>query len=186
MGYITYGANVSDNILHALPGNVWGDSARIAAGVSVACVYPIFAQAMVAPALNLPPQLRRSGYLIAIFLTVLVTALGALVLRSLGIINVLNGSFASIAFVGLCPAVVGLFLLDRSSRLWKLGMVFLLVIPTTGGILGIMFTDNYKVRTTTQEEKVNPPQSPCCCSEMRKFEKIRQAEVGTAFGLVAQ
>jgi len=144
MGYITYGASVSDNILHALPNNMWGKSARIAAGLSVACVYPIFEQAMVAPCWNLPARYRRPGYFAATVFTVAATALGALVLRTLGLINVINGSLASIAFVGLCPSVVGLCLLERDSGAWRAAMIFLLIVPTCAGCLGLVFTDNYE------------------------------------------
>mmetsp|Transcript_73427 Transcript_73427/g.192536 ORF Transcript_73427/g.192536 Transcript_73427/m.192536 type:complete len:429 (-) Transcript_73427:71-1357(-) len=144
MGYVTYGEGVGSNILDALPDNAWGNAARVAAGLSVAGVYPIFEQAMVAPIWNMQGlRHRRPLYTLATVVTVSLILLVALFVTSIGFLNVLNGAFCSIIFVGLCPSLVGLQLLERRSCAWRAGMYALLALGTLSGILGMIFTDNY-------------------------------------------
>lgn len=49
MSLSLFGSNVSSNILQDLPQTAWGDFARIAMGLSVLAVYPIYLESMVAP-----------------------------------------------------------------------------------------------------------------------------------------
>lgn len=49
MSLSLYGSNVSSNILQNLPQTPWGNFGRIAMGLSVLAVYPIYLESMVAP-----------------------------------------------------------------------------------------------------------------------------------------
>jgi len=143
VGYVTYGSGVKGNILDSLPTTAWGKAGKVGAGLSVAGVYPIFEQAMVAPVWNLQSSNRRVLYVLASLTTMFLILLAALRFDDISSINVYSGALVTIAFVALVPGVVGLFLLDRSSRRWRASMYTLLIGGITAGTLGMWFTDNY-------------------------------------------
>lgn len=144
MGYVVFGAGVSDNIIDALPDNTAGNIARVSAGLCMYGVFPIFLQAMVAPVWNANIQRKRFAYVMATTVTVALAMLVALQVEKIGFLNVINGAICSIAFVALCPSIVGLYLSDkRESRRWRAAMYTLLVFGSVAGVLGVCFTENY-------------------------------------------
>jgi len=144
LGYFTFGPDVEDNILNALPNTKWGQAARVGAAVCVAGVYPIFEQAMVAPVWNLNTPHRRLFYAIATTATVALIMLGSVFIKTLGFINIVDGALCCICFVSVCPAIVGLFLLDRQSFGWRAAMYALMLFGSLAGIFGMIYRDNYK------------------------------------------
>merc|ERR1712232_533455 len=78
LGYLTFGPQVGDNILDALPHSHWGNAARVGAGFCIAGVYPIFLQSMMAPVWHLKSSGRCPLGIIAPVLTVAASGATAL------------------------------------------------------------------------------------------------------------
>lgn len=142
VGYLTFGHRVGGNILDMFDHNVYGNAARVSAGVCIAGVYPIFEQAMVAPVRNAQTRYRKPLYVIATVATVALSMLGALCFQSVGFINVVDGAICAMIFVALCPGVVGLFLLGRRSLRWRIAVSTYIVVGVAAGVLGLVFTDS--------------------------------------------
>jgi len=144
VGYVTYGPSVAGNILDSLPETTWGKVGKVGAGLSVAGVYPIFEQAMVAPIWNLRGNYRNVLYPLATVATVTFVLLAALRFEDISSINVYSGAICSIVFVAIVPGVVGLFLLESRSRRWRAIMFALMVAGILAGSFGMVFTGNYR------------------------------------------
>lgn len=142
VGYLTFGHRVQGNILDMFPHDVYGNAARVGAGICIAGVYPIFEQAMVAPVWNSQVRHRRLLYVLATIATVAISMLGAMRFRSVGFINEVDGAICAAVFVSLCPGAVGLFLLDRRSFRWRVAMCIFITFGVAAGVLGLLFTDS--------------------------------------------
>lgn len=145
VGYITFGPHVDGNILDDIPHTPIGKAAKVGAALCVAAVFPIMEKTMVAPVRNVKGSAgkKRLLYILATFASVALSMLVSLGGFSLDYLNVVNGAFSCGVFVGLCPAIVGLFLLDCSFPK-RMMLCTLLVLGITMGLLGIKFTDNYE------------------------------------------
>jgi amino acid permease len=155
VSYLAFGENVDSNVLNNLPKNHLSDVARIAVVGVVAAVYPIMVLPMVAPVRNLSLSwfsktsdelvARRRRSLLVSFTTVLLVAIslfGSWQVHSLGIINVIDGALCVGVFTSLGPAMVGLFLLRRTSFLWRLSMWVLIVFGIAMSAFGFFFIQN--------------------------------------------
>lgn len=142
VGYIIFGPHVNDNILLVIPHTTAGNAAQLGAAVCVAAVYPIMEKTMVAPIRNLEGRNKRLWYFLATILIVALSMLFAMLGLTLGYLNVITGALSCGVFVSMCPAAVGLFLLDcKCSR--QVLLYALLFFGTFAGLLGLVFTKNY-------------------------------------------
>ncbi|CAE7357485.1 SLC38A6, partial [Symbiodinium microadriaticum] len=73
---------------------------------------------------------------------VVASFLVALEVRSLGLVNVLDGALCVGVFTALAPGLVGLLLMDRQSFAWKSAMYLLLAGGIAMSVLGLVFTQN--------------------------------------------
>merc|ERR1712060_848824 len=88
---------------------------------------------------------RQSIVTGTIIVIVGISYVGALCIRSLGFVNVIDGALCVGAFTALVPSLVGLRMLDRKgSMAWKAAMICLLVFGLTNAFLGIRYNDNYR------------------------------------------
>jgi hypothetical protein len=150
-GYLTYGPNVSSNVLKNLSGTHWGHFSQLSAACAVAAVFPIILGPMVAPMLTSQAVARLhagSPQIISGVATccIVVAVMGvALVVTDLGFLNVINGALSMGAFVATVPSLVGLYLLGvRSSNpVWRGVMYTLLVVGLAMAVLGVILSDNF-------------------------------------------
>lgn len=142
LGYLTFGPEVHGLILRSFPDDPFGEMGRIAGGISVVGCYPIFEQAMVAPIWNLKSDMRWPFYVAATVITVGGTTALSIFISDYAILNVISGCICAVVFVCLVPCVVGYSLLELSG-FERTGLMVLLVIGTTIGILGFFYSDNY-------------------------------------------
>eukprot|EP00930_Biecheleria_cincta_P076748 TRINITY_DN63970_c0_g1_i1.p1 TRINITY_DN63970_c0_g1~~TRINITY_DN63970_c0_g1_i1.p1 ORF type:complete len:536 (+),score=74.97 TRINITY_DN63970_c0_g1_i1:32-1609(+) len=151
-GYLTFGENVQSNLLLSLPNDSAGQVAQAGMFLVLGAVYPIMMIAMIAPIKNMEPEKfgeglagKRKKSLVVTGATLLLIAASfgvALVVDSLGMVNVLDGALCMCFFTALVPGLVGLLLLERQSQLWRSFMYALLVGGFILGILGIVYTEN--------------------------------------------
>merc|ERR1711956_186705 len=73
---------------------------------------------------------------------IILSFLGALVPTDLGTLNAVNGALSVGIFTSFGPGLVGLFLVDRDSLLWKLAMGSLFMFGAVSMGLGFAFSDN--------------------------------------------
>lgn len=136
LGQTLYGLDVESNILKNLPRSTGGFLAQSGTVVAIAGVYPIMLMPMVAP-------LRSSGFQSMVkpttFAIVLASLCAAFMCDDLGYFNVLNGALCVGVFVGLVPALVGVFLLG----LGRTGLVALAVAACVVSMLGFVYTQNF-------------------------------------------
>mmetsp|Transcript_127096 Transcript_127096/g.247686 ORF Transcript_127096/g.247686 Transcript_127096/m.247686 type:complete len:494 (+) Transcript_127096:69-1550(+) len=170
VAYLAIGNTVEGNMLKSLPETTWNAVSRGGVILVILAVYPIFLLPMVAPlrSLNLRfflqrgaldertalhcqaerAQLkvlaasRRSLFVNIVTLGIIIVSfLGALVLKDLGPLNAVNGAICVGIFTSLGPGLVGLFLVGRQSMLWKLAMGSLLTFGAVAMGLGFVFSD---------------------------------------------
>jgi len=150
VAYLTFGPAVHGNVLVDLPHSVWGNLARFAASLSVLGVFPLILMPMMAPiqAWSLLQQggAQRRAMLenLARFGIIGAVMVAAYYVHDLGLLNVLNGAMCVGVIVAACPALVGLYILERERvLLWRVAMVSLLVFGVLISLLGLIYTDNY-------------------------------------------
>ncbi|CAE7430206.1 AVT6E [Symbiodinium natans] len=151
-GYFAFGPSVESNLLSSLPRTTAMNVAQAGMILTMAAVYPIMMIAMIAPVKNLPlerfgaqAQAVRQKFLAVaslILFFVVASFLVALKVRSLGLVNVLDGALCVGVFTALAPGLVGLLLMDRKSFAWKAAMWTLLIAGLVLSILGLVFTQN--------------------------------------------
>lgn len=148
VGYLAFGATSPSNILNAMGGSPFEKVAVVGGSLVVAAVYPILGQAMAAPIRSmrhLPLRQRQISYAMTMVLIVLASGVTAVWLTDLGFLSVVNGAFSCGLFMGLCPSLIGLYLLGTSSRSLTLRMWGLLVFSAIMSVVGLVYTDNYLV-----------------------------------------
>jgi amino acid permease len=165
VAYLVVGPPVEGNVLKNFPPKTfWASATQVGMIVVIFAVYPIFLMPMVAPLRALDPSwfLRsgpheegdraslplaesRRGIFVGAVTVVIVAAafVGAVFVPDLGIINALNGSVEVGVFTAMGPGLVGLYLLDNSSLVWKTSVITLLAMGVVFFVLGLVFTDNY-------------------------------------------
>jgi amino acid permease len=149
LAYLTFGPDVHGNVLIDLPNTILGNVARAAASASVLGCWPLLLMPMLAPVQN-AEMFKSEGSQKQTAITVTtVVLIGAVMVvaffvRDLGIMNVVNGAMCVGGIVAACPAMVGLYLVEREQRvMWQFTMVALLVFGMGMSVLGLMYTDNY-------------------------------------------
>jgi len=169
--YLAIGNTVQGNVLKSLPETTWTAVSRGGVILVILAVYPIFLLPMVAPLRSLELRFflrrgaldertalhsraereqlkvlaaaRRRAFVNVVTLAIIIVSfLGALVLSNLGTLNAMNGAICVGVFTSFGPGMVGLFLLDRNSVLWKLAMGSLLIFGAVAMGLGFAFSDN--------------------------------------------
>merc|ERR1712060_651546 len=129
----------------------------------VAAIYPIMVIPMIAPlknmgrdwfarpdlALALVEQRRKIIVSIITVGIVAVSFAGAMSIGDLDVVNVIGGSLGVGIFTALVPALVGLYLLDRRSVVWKVSMGLLLCFGIAMGCLGLGYRGNYTAELET-------------------------------------
>ena len=159
LGYLLYGPAVHDNVLQNLPGTPSGNLARVAMAGVVLCVFPIMMQAITAPVealgdVDLGPDWPCSRVNGVRVLVVGSVAIVACFVQSLGFLNVLNGCVSLFCFVGLAPAIVGLYILPTDGEVqfmplgcrgwwWRLAMGALMLGCTIEAFVGLAYDTNY-------------------------------------------
>ncbi|CAE7365666.1 AVT6E [Symbiodinium pilosum] len=151
-GYYAFGPSVESNLLSSLPRTTAMNVAQAGMILTMAAVYPIMMIAMIAPVKNLPLEqfgapaqaVRRKFLSVAALILFFVVAsfFVALEVRSLGLVNVLDGALCVGVFTALAPGLVGLLLVDRRSMAWRSAMWLLLVGGIGLSVLGLVFTKN--------------------------------------------
>jgi len=151
-GYYAFGPSVESNLLSSLPRTTANNVAQAGMILTMAAVYPIMMIAMIAPVKNLPLErfgwqaqaVRRKFMAVSglILFFVVASFLVALEVRSLGLVNVLDGALCVGVFTALAPGLVGLLLMDRQSFAWKSAMYLLLAGGIAMSVLGLVFTQN--------------------------------------------
>jgi len=154
IAYMTFGPGVHGNVLVDLPHNLFGNLARFAASASVLGVFPLILMPMIAPIQNysgFQKEDQQGSGLSRDFVTTLsrlmviaAVMVATFYIHDLGFMNVVNGAMCVGGIVAMCPALVGLWLVEREHvLLWRLAMVALLVFGILMSILGLVYTDNY-------------------------------------------
>ena len=82
---------------------------------------------------------KESGRNFLRLLIIVLCGLSAMVLRNLGVLNILSGAISVIFLVGLFPAVIGARILNWDRRT-LLGIVGVCAVA---GVLGLVVRDNY-------------------------------------------
>mmetsp|Transcript_70912 Transcript_70912/g.203191 ORF Transcript_70912/g.203191 Transcript_70912/m.203191 type:complete len:445 (+) Transcript_70912:68-1402(+) len=148
LGYLSFGPGVQGNVLQNVDSGVLSDIAQVGTILVVAAIYPLMVIPMVAPIRNmaLPESLsHRRGLVVAgsIFVIVLISFVGALLIPDLLVVNVIDGALCVGTFTALAPGLAGLYLLDKHSLCWK-GLMFLLfAFGFTNTVLGLVFSKPY-------------------------------------------
>lgn len=144
LGFLTYGRDVSSNVIKNLPTTGLGIFARLCAAASVLGVFPIIMSPMLAPLRACGGEGGWIAAVATICITVAVTG-AALRLHDLGQINVVNGALSMGVFVAIVPCLIGLYLLGPLSEKcpWRWGMLGLAVCGTALSVLGLVMTNNY-------------------------------------------
>jgi len=90
------------------------------------------------------PAQNAAGVGVAKITIVIFAMFASYHVRDLGYMNVINGAMSAGVFVALCPALIGLYLLEKHTDLpWQTAMYSLLVVGLLMSTLGLVFTDNY-------------------------------------------
>lgn len=158
VGYLLFGPKVESNALLNLPHNGWSAAARLGTIVVVAAVYPIMVIPMLAPVKNMsssrfarpdmPPSAVEARRRVIVTATtcgiVAISFGGALCIKELGIINVIDGAACVAVFTALGPGLVGLYLIENRSQCWRIAMWLLVIGGIVLGLLGLYFNDNYR------------------------------------------
>lgn len=136
MSLLAFGEGVNSNVLANFPSGLWGALAQIGmAGVALS-VYPLMLMPMVAPVRT------RFGNMISWSTTLGIVVVAMIIsysVTSLGVLVVLNGAMSCCGFVGLAPALVGLYLVDAN----KIAMYVLLAFGFIMTLLGLYLPENY-------------------------------------------
>eukprot|EP00929_Paragymnodinium_shiwhaense_P013720 TRINITY_DN121568_c0_g1_i1.p1 TRINITY_DN121568_c0_g1~~TRINITY_DN121568_c0_g1_i1.p1 ORF type:complete len:474 (+),score=88.93 TRINITY_DN121568_c0_g1_i1:74-1495(+) len=162
LGYLLYyhtgDVALNGNLLKNLPQESWWTNiTQIGFIAVVAVVYPIMVIPMMAPIKNMDlsrfVSARATAATISQRRTLLVTSvtvflvflswLGAYLVDDLGIVNVVDGALCVTSFTALAPGLVGLYLVERRSKGWRLMMYVLICLGVIFGIMGMVFNDNY-------------------------------------------
>jgi len=173
IAYLAFGNTVDGNVLNSLGSGPWIAVSRGGVILVILAVYPIFLLPMVAPLRSLDLRLfvrrgaleeraalhtraereqlkalaasrRRVSVNLITLAIIIVAFLGSLVLTDLGPLNAVNGAICVGIFTSLGPGLIGLFLVDRNSMLWKVAMGSLLLFGAVAMALGFAFSDkNY-------------------------------------------
>lgn len=160
VAYLVFGSNVRSNVLVDIPHTMGGNLGRIAAAITMFAVFPINLMPMMAPIqtyLKGPAQHEHLGLVsgraqqnqfgiaIARISVITLVMLASYHVKDLGYMNVINGALSAGFFVAFCPALVGLYLLEKRTDLpWQVAMYSLLVVGLLMSALGLIFTDNYE------------------------------------------
>merc|ERR1719198_2799024 len=173
LGYLIWGANVDSNVLVSIgTPSLWAKVSQISVILVIMAVFPIMLLPMLAPVRSLglhyflrheqrealagePGEAMEDAVKTGLFrrrcvvnatsvVIVLISFVGALLITKLGFINVVDGSMCVGIFIALCPGLIGLFLIDRNTFVWKSAMWALLTIGAIVCIAGLILTDNYK------------------------------------------
>jgi len=151
-GYMVFGPTVKSNALQSFETNVISQVAWIGTIFVVAAVYPILLLCILAPIHSLDDSVfgtgdvtskRRLVIAVATVVIVVASVFGALLVTSLGFINVINGAMSVGIFTTLGPGLVGLYLVGRRNKKWQITMVVLIVVGFLMSIIGFAVTDNY-------------------------------------------
>mmetsp|Transcript_33358 Transcript_33358/g.61183 ORF Transcript_33358/g.61183 Transcript_33358/m.61183 type:complete len:430 (-) Transcript_33358:105-1394(-) len=151
LGYLYVGPGVQSNVLSDLPAGPYESVAQIGTALVVACVYPILVYPMIAPltdmqARSLIDRTRRTPadclVPVAKLMIVVLVAIAASFIESLGFVNTFNGAMSACFFVAIVPSVVGYFLLD-GGVFHKVSLASLLVFGMVAGVMGLTYTGNY-------------------------------------------
>merc|ERR1712113_811570 len=62
----------------------------------------------------------------------------------LGFVNVVDGALCVGVFSSLSPALVGVFLLEQKSFLWRSSLILLVIVGLIMSGLGFVYTENYE------------------------------------------
>jgi len=169
LAYLIFGPTVESNVLLNLPRDMWSDVSQASVVFVVLAVYPLMLLPMLAPIrslditwflsrkenaekltsdderlLNVAIIRRRRAVNFVTVAVVAISCVGACYTESLGFINVVDGSLCVGVFTSLVPGLVGSFLLERHSKVWKTSMVALMCIGIVASIVGLAFTDNFQ------------------------------------------
>jgi len=146
VNYMLFGESVPSNVLQSLPSNGWSTIARIGVMFVVAFVYPIMVYPMIAPlTASTSGFIANRRHSVAVVAKIAITACAlvtAVSIRTLGLVNVLDGAMSAAIFVALVPSIIGWHLMD-SSRYYKAALICLLVGGLAISFTGLFFTDNY-------------------------------------------
>lgn len=146
--YLLIGPQVSSNVLEDLPHNIGSLIAQGGVILVVACVFPIMVIPMIEPLETMQIRVLDSSKtrntFIALVKVFIVAAswLVSVFVRSLGIVNVINGAMSAGVFVALVPSAIGFFLLD-TGKCYKATLFLLLIIGLGMAGAGFVFSDNY-------------------------------------------
>jgi len=175
IGYLTFGQGINSNIIKELPKDSWGNASRISYVIVIMSAYPMFVYPMIASLRSSEflrgrlsgrtlevsttegaaqederqlvgsPSIDRIANIATVIIVVSAMCL-ALVMDDLGFVNGLVGACQCAVFVGICPGLVGIYLIDPEARCrsyWKPLMVVLFIVCCAIGGTGMVFTDNY-------------------------------------------
>jgi len=145
IAYLLFGPNVNDDVLYILPDNIWSSIAQIGVILVVSCVYPIMLYPMIAPLKTMAVFQGATQVLaltVAKLLIVGAALLVALLVTSLGVVNIINGAGSAAIFVTLIPVAIGFFLLDVGPC-YRVALLFLLVVGIGLSACGLIFEGNF-------------------------------------------
>mmetsp|Transcript_16970 Transcript_16970/g.48212 ORF Transcript_16970/g.48212 Transcript_16970/m.48212 type:complete len:546 (+) Transcript_16970:402-2039(+) len=135
-GVMAFGVTtVSENVLTNLGASIPALVSQAGMVLCIMSVYPIMFMPMVAP-------LKTSKYKsLAVPVTIMIVALSCLAafpLRNLGEISIICGSLSVACFVGIIPALIGYYIVQKSA----VAMTLLGLSMTVMGLLGLIYRDN--------------------------------------------
>jgi len=162
-GYVAFGPTVNSNVLNNLPVDLSSSVARIAMVICILGIFPIFTKAMLVPVA--PPkivdesatngetpllqcdsrkdfQLSRLETTMRSGVIVLAVTICSLWVRELGPLNAIIGGMQVVSYVGVLPGVCGLFLLDRTSTIWRAAMLGLVLFAVVACLVAFLNTEN--------------------------------------------
>eukprot|EP00457_Paulinella_chromatophora_P007672 gb/GEZN01007696.1/.p1 GENE.gb/GEZN01007696.1/~~gb/GEZN01007696.1/.p1 ORF type:complete len:457 (-),score=48.87 gb/GEZN01007696.1/:110-1480(-) len=169
LGYACFGPNVRSNILLSLGNTAWTAFTRLSMLLCICSIFPFLMVTVVAPFVAPPvppapvsestglrllpkgsPERARPlqpGYFTTTTATTLwmfVFALLACFVTDLGFMTVVSGAMGAAGFVGVVPALIGLYMLEsiRCSLFGRISMYFLAIFCTVMSGLGFWYTDN--------------------------------------------
>jgi len=161
-GYVAFGPTVNSNVLSNLPVDLSSSVARIAMVICILGIFPIFTKAMLVPVAppsgSLPSgslegpllqcdsgkdfQLSRLETTMRSGVIVLAVTICSLWVRELGPLNAIIGGMQVVSYVGVLPGVCGLFLLDRTSTIWRAAMLGLVLFAVVACLVAFLNTEN--------------------------------------------
>lgn len=145
VAYGLFGPTVNSNVMEELPHDLLGGVARVGMVLVMLAVFPIMMMSMVAPVRHWEKNTGRTQGHVSLIVSVLIvaaSAVGAAYVSGLGALNAMNGSLQVSVFIGLVPALAGLYLLERNGAVWNAAMCVLMMLSGVVSVLGLYYTDN--------------------------------------------